>query len=84
VNGLCITDLCTGDVLGTSEDEGPCCSIVLHSFKTRNTEIESSCTQTKSYATKISFSSENRILKVIISYSTIQQRYLQHQDGVTM
>lgn len=34
VNGLCITDLCTGEVLGTSEDEGPCCSTVLHSFKT--------------------------------------------------
>lgn len=32
VNGLCITDLCTGDVLGTSEDEGPCCSTVLHSL----------------------------------------------------
>lgn len=63
VNGLCITDLCTGDVLGTSEDEGPCCSIVLHSFKTWNTKIESSCIPTKSYIIKISFSSENRNFK---------------------
>lgn len=39
VNGLCITDLCTGDVLGTSEDEGPCCSTVLHSLTRWNTKI---------------------------------------------
>lgn len=55
VNGLCITDLCTGDVLGTSEDEGPCCSTVLHSLTRWNTKIESSHIQTENYTIKISF-----------------------------
>lgn len=63
VNGLWITDLWTGDVLGTSDDEGPCCSIVLRSFKTWSVKIESSHRQTKSYTIKIRFSSENGCFK---------------------